>query len=81
MRNALHRNPKARKLVLLAGAAVLFVAAMGVPHSAQACQDWTDSDATHTTQVGWCEFDCYCQTYCDGERTQYWTHQSWSGCL
>jgi hypothetical protein len=83
----LRSNSMARKLGLLVVAAALFGAAMlGNPRPAYACQMWTDyftyfSDATKTTQVGWCEFDCYCVTYCDGTRTQYWNHQQWSGCL
>ena len=87
MRKTLRSNPRARQIGLLAVTAVLFVGAMfAAPTSAPACQNWTDyftyySDASHSTQVGWCEFDCYCVTYCDGTRTQYWNHQQWSGCL
>jgi hypothetical protein len=80
------RIPFSRVLALLA-AAVLFVAAMiGVPRTAQACHNWTEyytyySDASKTQQVGWCEFDCYCVTYCEGQQTPYYIHSIWSGCL
>jgi hypothetical protein len=87
MAKTLRSNPVTRKLGLLTVAAGLFVAAaIGVPRPAHACQMWTDyftyfSDASKTTQVGWCEFDCYCVTYCEGTRTQYYNHSSWAGCL
>jgi hypothetical protein len=86
MRKFLDSTTTARKLGLLA-AAVLFVAAViGAPRPAQACHNWTDyftyySDATKTQQVGWCEFDCYCVTYCEGQQTPYYRVQSWPGCL
>jgi hypothetical protein len=86
MRKFLHSTPPARKLGLLA-AAVLFVAAViGAPHTAQACHNWTEyytyySDASKTQQVGWCEFDCYCVTYCEGQQTPYYNHSIWPGCL
>ena len=75
-----------RKLGLFLATVLIAAAAVGTPKPAQACQNWTDyftyfSDASKTTQVGWCEFDCYCVTYCDGTRTQYWNHSSWAGCL
>lgn len=68
--------------------ALLFVASLATaPVSAQAsCHMWTDyftyySDASKTVEVGWCEFDCYCVTYCDGERTSYYRLTTWPGCL
>jgi hypothetical protein len=87
MRKTLRSTPGTGRIGLFAVTAVLAVAALlAAPSSAPACQNWTDyftyySDATHSEQVGWCEFDCYCQTYCDGTRTQYWDHSSWPGCL
>jgi hypothetical protein len=85
MRNHLHSTSPLRKLGLLA-AALCVTAALGAPQTAQACQMWTDyftyySDASKTEQVGWCEYDCYCVTYCEGQRTPYYNHQSWPGCL
>jgi len=87
MREARHSTSRAKRFAPLAATVALFAAALlAVPSPAPACQNWTDyftyyDDANHDNQVGWCEFDCYCVTYCDGTRTQYWTHQSWSGCL
>lgn len=87
MRKTQHSASRAQRLVPLAATIAIFAAALlAAPSPAPACQNWTDyftyyDDANHDNQVGWCEFDCYCQTYCDGTRTQYWTHQSWSGCL
>lgn len=83
----MRKFPLTRKLGLLA-AAVLFVAAMvGAPPIAQAaCHNWTEyytyySDASKTQEVGWCEFACYCVTYCEGEQTPYYNHWVWPGCL
>jgi hypothetical protein len=82
----MRKFPLTRKLGLLA-AALLFVAAVIVaPHTAQACHNWTEyytyySDASKTQEVGWCEFDCYCVTYCEGQQTPYYYHQIWPGCL
>ena len=86
MRSYLHRVPLARKVGLLAVAVLALVALMSAPRPVQACNMWTEyytyySDATKTTEVGWCEFDCYCVSYCEGDRTQYWNHQIWPGCL
>jgi hypothetical protein len=87
MQKLLHSTPAAKKLGLLAIGVLFCLSVLAVPQPARAfCQAWTDyytyySDASHTQQVGWCEFDCYCVTYCDGERTSYYDHSSWSGCL
>jgi len=87
MRKFLPSTPAARKLGLLAIGVFFFVSVIGTPQPARAfCQAWTDyytyySDATHTVSVGWCEFDCYCESYCDGERTSFYDHTAWSGCL
>jgi hypothetical protein len=87
MPKLLHPHSTTRRLGLLAAAVALFVVAMmTAPPSAHACQNWTDyytyySDASKTQQVGWCEYDCYCVSYCDGEKTPYYIHSSWPGCL
>lgn len=75
-----------KKLGFLAAIALFTAATFITPHTAQACHNWTEyftyfSDASKTTQVGWCEFDCYCVTYCEGERTSYYYHSVWPGCL
>lgn len=87
MGTILRNTPSAKKLGLLWIAALFVAAVIAAPHPAQAaCHMWTDyftyfSDASHTEQVGWCEFDCYCVTYCEGIRTSYYNHQTWPGCL
>ena len=63
-----------------------FLAQLAAPPSAQACHTFTEyytyySDASKTQEVGWCEYDCYCISYCDGQKTQYWNHAIWWGCL
>ena len=75
-----------KKLGFLAAIVLFAAATIATPHTAQACHNWTDyftyySDATKTVEVGWCEFDCYCVTYCDGQQTQYYRVQTWPGCL
>jgi hypothetical protein len=86
MRTFLHRTPLSRKLGLLAVAVLFVVAVVSAPTPAQACHNWTEyftyySDATKTVEVGWCEFDCYCVTYCEGQKTSFYNHQLWPGCL
>jgi hypothetical protein len=83
----LHSMPMAKKLGLLAAAALFVAAAIGVPPSAQAaCHNWTEyviyySDASKTQEVGWCEFACFCQTSCDGQQTPYTRRYITPGCL
>ncbi len=47
------------------------------------CHDWTAyfNDSTHTTEAGWCEYDCYCVSECGGVKTAYYSHAVWNGCL
>ena len=87
MRNLLSRIPTTKKLGLPAAAVLVAAAMAGAPHPAQgACHNWTEyytyySDASHTTEVGWCEYDCYCISYCEGQKTAYYNHSIWPGCL
>ncbi len=86
MRNFLRSLP-VRKLGLVAAVALLAAAGTIAPRTAQAaCHDWTEyytyyTDATKTTEAGWCEYDCYCVSYCDGTKTPYYNHTVWNGCL
>jgi hypothetical protein len=76
-----------KKLGFLAAALALSAATFASPHTAQAaCHMWTDyftyySDASKTVQVGWCEYDCYCISYCEGQKTPYYRLTTWPGCL
>jgi hypothetical protein len=87
MEKILRSAPVFRKLGLLAASLLFAAAVTGASHPVQAaCHNWTEyytyySDSTHATQVGWCEFDCYCVTYCEGTRTSYYNHSIWNGCL
>jgi hypothetical protein len=87
MRNLLSRVRIPKKLRLLAAAALVTAAGASAPHPAQAaCHNWTEyytyySDASKTTEVGWCQYECYCITYCEGQKTVYYNHWLWPGCL
>jgi hypothetical protein len=64
----------------------LAAALFGPAPVAQTCHNWTEyvtyySTSAKTQEVGWCEFACYCQTYCDGQQTPYYNRQIWPGCL
>jgi hypothetical protein len=64
----------------------LTAALFGPAPVAQTCNNWTEyvtyySDSTKTQEVGWCEFACYCQTYCEGQQTPYFRRYVWPGCL
>jgi hypothetical protein len=39
------------------------------------------SNATLTQEVGWCDSDCYCNLYCEGQQTQYWKRQFYKWCF
>ena len=86
MRSYLHRVPLVRKVGLLAVAVLALVALMSAPRPVQACNMWTEwytyyYDAEKTEPAGWCEFDCYCVSYCEGDRTPYFWHAIQGGCL